>query len=183
MKKTVNILYKIDLLLVVLIFPIALPIMMLAGIFLIVFNGRALFRQERIGFEGKKFTIYKFQTLLEGAQEQLSHNIDENMYVFGGRFLRSSKIDELPQLVNVLKGDMSLVGPRPGLLSDTSLIEIRARYGCFSVRPGVSGLAQILKISMNNKRRLARVDQVFVKNRSVRLYFYILFRTGFIWSR
>jgi len=92
-----------------------------------------------------------------------------------GRFLRSTKIDELPQLWNVLTGTMSIVGPRPCLLNQEELIREREKRGVFKVRPGVTGLAQVTNIDMSRPELLAQIDQKMINSFSIVNYFkYIL---------
>jgi O-antigen biosynthesis protein WbqP len=108
-------------------------------------GGRVLFRQERIGLGGKPFFMYKFRTMKPGAPSDVPSRVQkESAYVTEvGRVLRKYSLDELPQLVNVLKGDMSLVGPRPLIVPERDIHELRERFGVYSVRPGLTGLAQI----------------------------------------
>ena len=94
-----------------------------------------------------------------------------------GKFLRSSKLDELPQLFNVLKGDMSLVGPRPNLFNQEELIEEREKRGVYKVRPGITGLAQIQKIDMSTPLLLAETDAVMTANFNINNYFKYIFLT------
>ena len=96
-----------------------------------------------------------------------------------GYFLRKTKIDEIPQLFNVLFGDMSLVGPRPCLFNQRKLIIERKRRGVFKVRPGITGLAQISDINMKTPKLLAKTDQKMIKNMSLYNYFYYIFKTVF----
>lgn len=96
-----------------------------------------------------------------------------------GSFLRKSKLDELPQLLNVLIGDMSLVGPRPNLVIQDELISERARLGIYNVRPGITGLAQIKKIDMSSPKYLAETDAIMIKTFNTRIYFKYIFLTIF----
>jgi len=94
-----------------------------------------------------------------------------------GSFLRKSKLDELPQLINVFMGDMSLVGPRPNLFNQEELISERVKRGVYAVRPGITGLAQIHKIDMSTPQLLAETDAKMIKNLSVINYFFYIFKT------
>jgi lipopolysaccharide/colanic/teichoic acid biosynthesis glycosyltransferase len=87
-----------------------------------------------------------------------------------GRFLRRSKLDELPQLWNVLKGDMSLVGPRPCLFNQEELMRERTQRGVFDVRPGITGLAQVQGLDMSNPRLLAETDREMISRFTLRNY-------------
>lgn len=108
--------------------------------------GPAFFKQDRMGKNGKVFKIYKFRTMQLSAPSELATRDfeDSDVYITKfGAFLRRSSIDELPQLWNILKGDMSFVGYRPVCLTETELNDLRMRKGVFVVRPGITGLAQV----------------------------------------
>lgn len=108
--------------------------------------GPVIFRQERIGRNKRAFTIYKFRTMYESAPHMTpTHQLTRpKTYVTpGGGTMRQSSMDELPQLWNVFKGDMSLVGPRPALPNQEDLLDARDRYGANALRPGMTGWAQI----------------------------------------
>jgi len=94
-----------------------------------------------------------------------------------GHFLRKTKLDELPQLWNVLKGEMSLVGPRPGLFNQAELTEERAKRGVYDVRPGITGLAQVSEIDMSTPSLLAETDQKMIQGLTVADYFKYIFMT------
>ena len=102
-----------------------------------------LFQQERVGKNQRSFTLVKFRTMRPDTASVASHLADASAITPFGRFLRRTKLDELPQLWNVLRGDMSLVGPRPCLFNQQDLIVERAARGVFSAQPGITGLAQI----------------------------------------
>lgn len=129
--------------------------------------GPVLFVQTRTGRGGTPFRIYKFRTMRCGAPELPTHLVATSETTAIGRVLRRFKLDELPQLVNVLTGSMSLVGPRPCLLTQTQLIEARRRSGVLDVRPGITGLAQALGIDMSDTRRLVAIDAYYVATRSL----------------
>jgi O-antigen biosynthesis protein WbqP len=129
--------------------------------------GSPVFAQKRVGRGERVFTCYKLRTMLQDTGEQPSHNVDRSAITRVGAFLRHFKVDELPQLVNVLRGEMSLVGPRPCLPSQHELIEARRRRGVFAVLPGITGLAQIRGVDMSDPERLASLDQEYVDSRSL----------------
>ena len=106
-----------------------------------------------------------------------THLVDSSHITRVGRFLRRTKLDELPQLLNILMGKMSVVGPRPCLLNQECLIRERKKRNIFSVRPGITGLAQINHVDMSTPRKLARYDQLMLKNMSNKFYFHILLNT------
>jgi O-antigen biosynthesis protein WbqP len=121
-------------------------------------TGSPLFRQERVGRFQKPFTLIKFRTMHRNTASVATHLANAGAITPFGRLLRRTKLDELPQLWNVLKGDMSLVGPRPCLFSQTELIEERAKRGVFDARPGITGLAQVNDIDMSAPELLAETD-------------------------
>jgi len=106
-----------------------------------------------------------------------SHLVDASLITPLGAFLRRTKLDELPQLWNVLKGEMSLVGPRPCLFNQSELIKERASLGVFIVRPGITGLAQVNNIDMSTPKLLAETDAHMIKELTVSAYFKYIFMT------
>jgi O-antigen biosynthesis protein WbqP len=128
--------------------------------------GPAIFVQRRIGQGGRLFTCYKLRTMFAQTPDLPTHLVDESALTPLGHRLRRFKLDELPQLYNVLVGDMSLVGPRPSLPSQTELIEARRRLGALEVKPGITGLAQVMGIDMSEPQRLAAVDAQYARNQS-----------------
>ncbi len=131
-------------------------------------RGPAIFRQSRVGKDGRAFTCYKFRTMFTGTGNLPTHQVSASAITPLGDYLRRFKIDELPQLFNVLAGDMSLVGPRPCLPSQLELIEARRRLGVLDVPPGITGLAQVRGIDMSDADRLANVDAQYVRSRSLK---------------
>ena len=145
--------------------------------------GPVLFRQKRVGRGGRLFTIYKFRTMrTDTPRDTATHLLqDPSRYITRvGAFLRRSSLDELPQFFNVLKGDMSIVGPRPALYNQYDLIAAREKAGVNAVRPGITGLAQI-----NGRDELpipvkVRYDREYVENLSLKMDARCFF--GTIWS-
>ena len=135
------------------------PLMLLIYIICLFDTGAPIFRQERVGRERIPFTLFKFRTMYLNTPSIASHLADYSAITSFGRFLRRTKLDELPQLWNVLIGDMSLVGPRPCLYNQTKVIRERALRGIFRVRPGITGLAQINNIDMSRPKLLAETDE------------------------
>ncbi len=136
-----------------------------------------LFRQTRVGRGQKPFVLVKFRTMRVNTASVASHLADASAITRYGRFLRRTKLDELPQLWNVLKGEMSLVGPRPGLLNQEELTRERAARGVFTVRPGITGLAQVNGIDMSTPARLAETDRRMIATLTVKDYFKYIFQT------
>jgi O-antigen biosynthesis protein WbqP len=128
--------------------------------------GPAVFAQTRVGRYGRPFTCYKLRTMRTGTGDRPSHEVGASALTTIGGFLRRTKLDELPQLYNVVRGDMSLVGPRPCLPSQTALIDARNRQGALGVRPGITGLAQVQGLDMSEPERLAIEDGLYARSRT-----------------
>jgi len=149
-----------------------LLILTIAGLF---DTGSPMFRQTRVGRNKKPFTLVKFRTMRSETAHVAPHLADASAVTALGKFLRRTKLDELPQLWNVLKGEMSLVGPRPCLFNQQELIEARERLGVFHARPGITGLAQVNDIDMSTPELLAETDARMLASLGVKDYFgYIL---------
>jgi O-antigen biosynthesis protein WbqP len=129
-------------------------------------SGPAIFAQARVGRGRRVFTCYKLRTMRKDTAHVATHLAASSSITQLGARLRRWKLDELPQLWNVLVGDMSLVGPRPCLPSQTELVEARDRLGVYGVLPGITGLAQVQHIDMSDPGRLAQVDAEYVKTQS-----------------
>lgn len=152
--------------------PLLLGVFLFSSLFQ---QGSPLFRQERVGQGQKLFTLVKFRTMRPETGSVGTHEVNPAQVTKWGRILRKTKIDELPQLWNVLSGEMSLAGPRPCLPSQIELIKARQKMGVFCVQPGITGLAQIRGIDMSNPNLLAETDAEMVRTISLPKYFkYIL---------
>lgn len=140
--------------------------------------GPGIYAQERVGQHGKLFTIYKFRTMRKGTEIAASHDTSvANITAIGG-FLRKHKIDELPQVINILRNEMSLVGPRPCLPIQTEVLKARRDFGVLDVKGGITGYAQIKDIDMSNPRRLAKADAYYHVARTVPFDIMIILRTA-----
>ena len=142
-------------------------------------SGSPLLIQSRVGYNLKSFSLIKFRTMPIGVRSAGTHLIKDIKLTSFGNFLRRTKLDEIPQLLNVLFGDMSLVGPRPCLFNQRKLISERKKRGVFKVRPGITGLAQVSGINMKTPTLLAKTDQKMIKNMSLYKYFYYILKTIF----
>lgn len=140
-------------------------------------TGSPLFRQERVGRNKKPFVLVKFRTMSIDTASVASHLASTASITKMGGFLRKTKLDELPQLWNVLKGEMSLVGPRPGLFNQEELTSARDALSVFDVRPGVTGLAQVNDIDMSTPELLAKTDGKMISELSITNYFKFIFMT------
>ena len=135
-------------------------------------TGSPIFAQERVGKHKQPFQLYKFRSMHVNTQSVATHLANSSAVTKYGAFLRKSKLDELPQLFNVLLGDMSLVGPRPNLFNQEELIQEREKRGVYNVVPGITGEAQINKIDMSTPRLLAETDAIMTKNLNFQKYIY-----------
>jgi O-antigen biosynthesis protein WbqP len=154
---------------------LAVPLLLILYIVGLVDTGSPIFKQQRVGRNQKPFTLIKFRTMQVNTASVASHLASKNAITPFGRFLRKSKLDELPQLYNVLLGDMSLVGPRPGLFSQKDLTQARSAKNVYSIRPGITGLAQVNNIDMSTPTLLAKTDKEMIDNFTLQTYFkYIL---------
>lgn len=140
-------------------------------------TGSPLFRQERVGRNQKPFILVKFRTMKVDTASVASHLASASSITPFGSFLRRTKLDELPQLWNVLKGEMSLVGPRPGLFNQNELTLERNKLNVFDVRPGITGLAQVNEIDMSTPAKLAEVDKQMIDSLNIKLYFKLILMT------
>ncbi len=153
------------------------PVLLVIYVIGLFDTGLPIFRQERVGRNQKSFTLVKFRTMRPNTASVASHLADASAITPLGVFLRRTKLDELPQLWNVLKGEMSLVGPRPCLFNQTELIRERASLAVFDARPGITGLAQVNNIDMSTPKLLAKTDARMLKELTVPAYFRYIFMT------
>ncbi len=142
--------------------------MLIIAILIYFFDGSpVIFKQIRVGKNKKKFICYKFKTMRNDAPRNLSTEefTDAQKYITPiGAFLRKTSLDELPQLLNVLAGDMSLVGPRPLIPEEKEMHKIRNSHGAYSVRPGITGLAQVCGRDNLTDARKAECDILYARN-------------------
>ena len=144
------------------------PLLIIISILVIMnSSGKVLFTQKRAGKNNQPFTIYKFRTMVmhtpDNTPTHLLFNADKYITSIG-KFLRRTSLDELPQLWNILMGDMSFVGPRPVVMSEVALTAMRTQLGVSSVRPGITGLAQVRGRDTLNYKVKARYDAYYVKH-------------------
>ncbi|PHY64063.1 sugar transferase [Shewanella xiamenensis] len=151
------------------------PILLIVTIIGLFDTGSPIFIQTRVGQHKKPFYLIKFRTMSKDTASVASHLASNAAITKFGGFLRKTKIDELPQLINVLKGEMSLVGPRPNLFNQEELIAERDALGVYNVLPGVTGLAQVQNIDMSTPKLLAQTDKQMIDTLTLGRYFkYIL---------
>jgi O-antigen biosynthesis protein WbqP len=166
-----------DVLLAVVGLTLGLPLLLVLLVAGYYDTGSPLFRQTRLGLHQRPFLLVKFRTMRTDTASVPTHLADASAVTAWGRLLRRTKLDELPQLWNVLKGDMSLVGPRPCLGNQIDLIAERETYGVFKVRPGITGLAQVEGIDMSTTRLLAETDAKMIQSHTLFNYFKYIFLT------
>lgn len=140
-------------------------------------TGSPVFRQTRVGKNQQPFTLIKFRTMPVETKSVATHLVGASSVTKLGGFLRKTKLDELPQLINVVKGEMSLVGPRPCLFNQQELIDARQEKGVFDVRPGITGLAQVNEIDMSTPELLAEWDERMISSMTVKSYFSYIIQT------
>jgi lipopolysaccharide/colanic/teichoic acid biosynthesis glycosyltransferase len=153
------------------------PLLILIYFVLLLDIGNPLFIQKRVGLNLKNFSLIKFRTMKIGTLSAGTHLIDSSNITRFGYVLRKFKLDELPQLLNVFMGHMSLVGPRPCLPNQKRLIIERKKRGIYKVKPGITGLAQVSGINMSRPVLLAKTDLKMIKQMNLFYYFYYIFKT------
>ena len=153
------------------------PLLILIYFVLLLDIGTPLFIQKRVGLNLKNFSLIKFRTMKIGTLSTGTHLIDSSNITRFGYLLRKFKLDELPQLLNVFMGHMSLVGPRPCLPNQKRLIIERKKRGIYKVKPGITGLAQVSGINMSRPVLLAKTDLKMIKQMNLFYYFYYIFKT------
>jgi O-antigen biosynthesis protein WbqP len=155
------------------------PILLLLCLIGFLETGSPIFYQERVGKGLKPFTLIKFRSMKIDSPSVATHLALSSSITFFGRFLRRTKLDELPQLLNVLVGDMSIVGPRPNLINQEELIAERSLRGVYNVRPGITGLSQIIKLDMSMPKLLAETDAKMIAEFNIFVYFKYIVLTVF----
>lgn len=158
----------------------AVPMALISLIISADSKGCAIFRQQRVGLDGKLFCIYKFRTMTVSAPHEVATGRlrDPHRYITrAGSFLRRTSLDELPQLFNVLRGDMSLVGPRPLIAGEYEVHRLRKENDVYSVRPGITGWAQVNGRDDVSVEEKVRLDAEYVERRSLLFDLMILFKT------
>lgn len=152
-----------------LLFFLLFPMLLIGVVIRLTSDGDVIFKQRRVGIDGKVFICYKFRTMYKDAPNNrpTSTFFDAQKYITPiGRILRKTSLDELPQLFNVLRGDMSLVGPRPLIENEDEIHAIRARCGVYRVRPGITGLAQVSGRDLLDNIDKVRLDIEYAKKMS-----------------
>lgn len=161
-----------------------MPLLLLACFIVFLEDGMPIiFSQQRLGLNQKIFFIYKLRTLAKDAPQVGTHFLDEQYKLKTGAAIRLLKLDEFPQLLNVLRGELTLVGPRPCLDSQTELKKMRIVEGIFEIKPGITGLSQIMGYDMSDPKSLTNIDKIYIQNKNLRLNLIILLGTFFKFPR
>lgn len=142
-------------------------------------NGSIIFKQIRVGKDSKPFYIYKFRSMKTDAPNMATNDLkNPEVYITRvGKFIRKTSIDELPQLFNILKGDMSIVGPRPVIEKERDLLQLRRESYIDKIKPGVTGWAQINGRDNLDVEEKVKYDKEYLWNRSIKFDIYIIFKT------
>lgn len=157
-----------------------LPVFLIIGIIIAIDAGNpVIYKQYRVGKDNKLFYIYKFRTMKNNTRLAATKDLTEadSVITKSGRILRKTSLDELPQLFNVLKGDMSFVGPRPLIPEEKEIRQIRKDYGIYSVRPGITGWAQVNGRDMLSDEEKALFDKEYIDKQSIAFDIKIMFKT------
>ncbi|WP_238596714.1 sugar transferase [Psychromonas sp. psych-6C06] len=157
---------------------VTFPILLIVTIFGYFDTGSPVFIQQRVGKNKKPFNLIKFRTMSVDTKSVASHLASTASITKLGGILRKTKIDELPQLINVLKGEMSFVGPRPNLFNQEELINERDSRCVYDVLPGITGLAQVNTIDMSTPKLLAETDQKMIETLTLKNYFTYIVQTA-----
>ena len=156
------------------------PLFLIVSVGVLISDGSPVFfRQRRVGKNNELFEIYKFRTMKRGTENVASNDLsdaDVKITRFG-KILRATSIDELPQLLNILNGSMSLIGPRPLIPEETRIRELREEYNVYSVRPGITGWAQVNGRDNVSAEKKALLDKEYVEKQSLMFDIKIFFMT------
>ncbi|HBY83939.1 sugar transferase [Staphylococcus warneri] len=141
-------------------------------------EGDVIFKQKRPGLYNKLFNIYKFRSMRIDTPNVATDLLDPTDYITKtGKFIRKTSLDELPQLFNIINGDMSVVGPRPALYNQYELIEKRTKEKIHTIKPGLTGLAQVMGRDDISDDEKVRYDKFYLDNQSFKLDMYIIYKT------
>ena len=157
-----------------------LPVFALVSIIIAIDAGRpVIYKQYRVGKDNKLFYIYKFRTMKNNTRLAATKDLTEadSVITKSGRILRKTSLDELPQLFNVLKGDMSFVGPRPLIPEEREIRQLRKEYGIYTVRPGITGWAQVNGRDMLGDEEKALFDKEYIDKQSISFDIKIMIKT------
>jgi O-antigen biosynthesis protein WbqP len=169
-----------DLVLSLITLPMTIVVMsLIIIIYFLTNNKKIIYKSKRVGFNNKIFLMYKFRTMKSGTPQVATHLLKKSdLYITSiGYWLRRSSLDEIPQIINVIKGDMSIIGPRPALYNQYNLIKLRNKFKIQDMYPGITGWAQINGRDNLSVLKKVRLDNFYKKNKSLYLDLKILFFT------
>lgn len=141
-------------------------------------KGPIIFKQDRPGINNKLFKIYKFRSMKVDTPNVATDLLDPADFITkSGKIIRKTSLDELPQLFNILRGDMTVVGPRPALYNQYELIKKRTEVNVHKIKPGLTGLAQVMGRDDNSDDQKVQYDKYYLENQSFKLDMYIIYKT------
>ena len=159
LKRTIDVIFSLVVILLL------SPIFLIVGVLVFLQDkGNPIFKQKRVGENKKEFTVMKFRSMPLKTPNVESHEKEKIKITPFGSFIRKTNLDELPQFINILRGDMSLVGPRPSLYSQKELIKLRDKYKAYNCKPGLSGLAQVNSFDGMSDEKKAYWDGLYANN-------------------
>lgn len=171
----------IDIILSIVLAVLLSPVILTTWLLILIFDGYpAIFSQKRVGQNCRIFTCYKFRSMNKTAPSYVPKEDLEDAYYYitkFGSFIRKLSIDELPQLWNIFKGDMSFVGPRPMIESDAQIQNLRKRYGICELKPGLTGYAQIMGRDLVSCEEKIELEKYYLEKRSFGFDLLILLKT------
>lgn len=164
----------------IIIFFLIIPFIIIASSLIIFFDGKPVFfKQRRIGLNNKIFKLYKFRTMKNNTPDVATHLLkkSDSIYTKFGKIYRKFSIDEIPQILNIIKGDLNFIGPRPALYNQDDLIKLRTSYGIHKIVPGVTGWAQVNGRDSLSIPQKVELDKFYMDNKSFTLDIKILLLT------
>lgn len=162
------------------IFFLLIPFIIIASILIIIYDGNPIFfKQKRVGVNNKIFNLYKFRTMKNNTPNIATHLLKKTdlIYTKFGKFYRKFSIDEIPQILNIIKGDLNFIGPRPALYNQDDLIKLRTSYGVHKIVPGATGWAQVNGRDSLSIPQKVELDKFYMENKSLTLDLKILLLT------
>ena len=162
----------------ILLFILLLPIIIFASLYIFIVDGfPIIFSQKRAGIDNSYFNIYKLRTMKKNTPDIATDKLTFDPFIFGGNILRKLSLDELPQLLNIIKGDINFIGPRPALYNQNELINKRKKLGISKIKPGITGWAQVNGRDNISEEEKIKFDFYYLENKSIKLNFKIIYKT------
>jgi O-antigen biosynthesis protein WbqP len=162
----------------ILLFILLLPIIIFASLYIFIVDGfPIIFSQKRAGIDNSYFNIYKLRTMKKNTPDIATDKLTFDPFIFVGKILRKLSLDELPQLLNIIKGDINFIGPRPALYNQNELINKRKKLGISKIKPGITGWAQVNGRDNISEEEKIKFDFYYLENKSIKLNFKIIYKT------